>query len=510
MICRERRRVLQNYLRLSIQALGKDIVSLSPLPYYFTQDMLNTSRVSGNPGGNDNKDSLEFVKSVILFTARRYGLDTPRVAVKFSQLPSPKAGHVFSRNGTWYVEINEEYRNNKVSLAAIAIHELAHVMLDLRGVNISPTIANEELTDAVSVLAGFGEIMQRASSQKYINPWILLLGGIHETTIKIGYLNKEEMAYLVHLQSLIHKQSPIRRLSPVSIENNFSIQCYACGSQLKAAPTPGHFNVGCKHCGMRQRVTFGTQVCSNQNWQKIRNKILQPVFIFADSLRGFDLNSISHKRIIAVSEIFGVILANWFLVAIVVFFAWRVSTSSTTTSRPTPPRGSTYEMTDRDIWKLPSKPAPFPKNSSKPYEKTRKAYARPLTAPDGQPWPTSASYLPGDKQHETNGLSTVTVDNSQNDSDVLVKLFAIDAIKPLALRTFFIPKHETFTLNKVSTGNYDIRYRDLDSGHLSRSETFKLQETRKDNGTQFSKITMTLYKVKNGNMQTYELAEEEF
>jgi hypothetical protein len=112
-------------------------------------------------------------------------------------------------------------------------------------------------------------------------------------------------------------------------------------------------------------------------------------------------------------------------------------------------------MTDRDIWNLPSKPAPFPRNSSNSYEKTRKAYARPLSAPDGHPWPTSASYLLGEKQHETNGLSTVTVDNSQNDSDVLVKLFAIDAIKPLALRTFFIPKHETFTLNKVSPGNYD-------------------------------------------------------
>ncbi|MBA3756838.1 MAG: hypothetical protein H0X02_11670 [Nitrosomonas sp.] len=65
-------------------------------------------------------------------------------------------------------------------------------------------------------------------------------------------------------------------------------------------------------------------------------------------------------------------------------------------------------------------------------------------------------------------------------------------------------------MNKVTTGNYDIRYRDLSNGGLSRSEAFNLKETPTKNGTQFSNITMTLYKVQNGNMQTYDLSEAEF
>jgi hypothetical protein len=62
----------------------------------------------------------------------------------------------------------------------------------------------------------------------------------------------------------------------------------------------------------------------------------------------------------------------------------------------------------------------------------------------------------------------------------------------------------------MAAGNYDIRYRDLSTGGLSRTEAFSLEEAPSYNGTQFSNITMTLYKVRNGNMQTYGLAEDEF
>lgn len=58
--------------------------------------------------------------------------------------------------------------------------------------------------------------------------------------------------------------------------------------------------------------------------------------------------------------------------------------------------------------------------------------------------------------------------------------------------------------------DYDIRYRDLHSGGLSRSEAITLSEVHTDEGAQYSNFTMTLYKVKNGNMKTYGLSEAEF
>ena len=110
----------------------------------------------------------------------------------------------------------------------------------------------------------------------------------------------------------------------------------------------------------------------------------------------------------------------------------------------------------------------------------------------------------------TDGLSSVTIDNSSNDSDVFVKLVSLDGPEAYPVRQFYIPKFARFELSNVSSGTYDIRYRDLESGGLSHSESFQLQETPTGNGTQYSQVTMTLYKVANGNMQTYGLAESEF
>lgn len=137
-------------------------------------------------------------------------------------------------------------------------------------------------------------------------------------------------------------------------------------------------------------------------------------------------------------------------------------------------------------------------------------YVRPLTAPNGNPWPAKAAYIKGYPIDNDDGHSKVTVDNSRNDSDVFVKLVSLDGGAAYPVRQFFIPAHSRFTMNKVTANGYDIRYRDLESGKLSRSEAFDVEETRITDGVQFSDITMTLYKVQDGNFQTYELADSEF
>jgi hypothetical protein len=65
-------------------------------------------------------------------------------------------------------------------------------------------------------------------------------------------------------------------------------------------------------------------------------------------------------------------------------------------------------------------------------------------------------------------------------------------------------------MKKVTAGSYDIRYRDLGSGGLARSESFRLKEEQTNDGTRYSNFTMTLYKVRDGNMNTFGLSEEEF
>lgn len=180
------------------------------------------------------------------------------------------------------------------------------------------------------------------------------------------------------------------------------------------------------------------------------------------------------------------VFRNWLLYCVVAFFIW--------------------------IWvdDKPSSPPPGPKPYQANSVPVRPEYVRPSTAPNGQPWPVSAGYVKGYQRLHADGLSTVTVDNSRNDADVFVKLVALGRVQAYPVRQFYIPAFGRFTLNKVTAGSYDIRYRDLDDGRLSRSEAFNLEEIPTYNGTQFSNITMTLYKVQNGNMQTYGLSEAEF
>lgn len=202
--------------------------------------------------------------------------------------------------------------------------------------------------------------------------------------------------------------------------------------------------------------------------------------VFAYILRNWAIYGVA-------SFMFTHVLRNWAVYGVVVFLAW--------------------------IWAIDKPRTPLP--GSKPYQASpsslaRPHYVQPNAAPNGQPWPATADYVRGYPRQHTDGLSSVTVDNSQNDSNVFVKLVSLDSAQAYPVRQFFIPAFGSFALEKVTAGSYDIRYRDLSNGGLSRSEAFNLDETKTYSGTQFSNITMTLYKVKNGNMQTYGLTEGEF
>lgn len=166
-------------------------------------------------------------------------------------------------------------------------------------------------------------------------------------------------------------------------------------------------------------------------------------------------------------------------------------------------------------------PASQPPRGPKPYvgnlsatppisDLKRQTYVRPATAPNGNPWPMVAGYLPGFPRLNTDGNSTITVDNGQNDSDVFVKLVSLSSANAYPVRQFFIPAGRSFRLESLRQGTYDIRYQDLSSGSLSRSEELSVTETRTYQGIRYTDLRLTLYKVRNGNMQMYTLSADEF
>lgn len=95
-------------------------------------------------------------------------------------------------------------------------------------------------------------------------------------------------------------------------------------------------------------------------------------------------------------------------------------------------------------------------------------YTRPLTAPNGNPWPAESGYIPGypityGQQHHK-----LHIDNVFNTSDVYAELTLTDSQQ--ILRTLFIKERSHFLLNKLNAGSYTIRYRQLDSGKEILSE----------------------------------------
>lgn len=102
------------------------------------------------------------------------------------------------------------------------------------------------------------------------------------------------------------------------------------------------------------------------------------------------------------------------------------------------------------------------------------------------------------------GLCEITIDNTKNNMPVYVRVW--DAQKQIPVRAFFIKQGGSFTTTELTPGKYEIRYRELYEDDIppygSKSEVFSLTQRRTSKGTEYDTITMTLYKVQNGNTQT--------
>lgn len=117
-------------------------------------------------------------------------------------------------------------------------------------------------------------------------------------------------------------------------------------------------------------------------------------------------------------------------------------------------------------------------------------------------------YLKGEKQSFSNGLSTFKIDNTNGSHDAEVRLY----LGGKQLRSMFVRVGTAFTAEKLAAGTYKMRYKmkiDDQDRAFQAKEDFVLSQTTNetDNGisTRFSRMTVTLYKVKDGNLQTEEI-----
>lgn len=129
---------------------------------------------------------------------------------------------------------------------------------------------------------------------------------------------------------------------------------------------------------------------------------------------------------------------------------------------------------------------------------------------EGYPFPSTTGYIKGYQVKAKTGLSTVTIDNSQGNYDLFIKLFTLSSERPQTIRAFLVKQGEEFTVENVTRGTYDVRYRNLSTCRLFRTPKFKLKEEKTSTGTKFSKITFTTYKDPRGSIYHESIQEDDF
>lgn len=137
-------------------------------------------------------------------------------------------------------------------------------------------------------------------------------------------------------------------------------------------------------------------------------------------------------------------------------------------------------------------------------------YQRSTTAPNGSIWPTLAAEIPGYPIDRDDGKSIVVVDNSHNPADVFVKLVSLDDFPAKPVRHVYVPALATFECKNLRKGKYELRYQDLDSGLMSRSDAFEVVEMKTDRTVNFSLMKITLPKITDRMPPGYWISASEF
>jgi len=80
-------------------------------------------------------------------------------------------------------------------------------------------------------------------------------------------------------------------------------------------------------------------------------------------------------------------------------------------------------------------------------------------APTGEPWPTQSGYVDGYPLGNQGNEMQVLVDNSDNPSAVLVKIYDLD--RRANVRHAYVQGRTKFLIDKLTTGKYEVRYQNI-------------------------------------------------
>lgn len=102
----------------------------------------------------------------------------------------------------------------------------------------------------------------------------------------------------------------------------------------------------------------------------------------------------------------------------------------------------------------------------------------PVTAaPNGQLFPLKAAYVSGYPVLRERGNNNIVVHATSLQSPVFAQLYELHAGKFTAIRTFYIPAGETFTLHKIGDGSFSLQYQRINDGKWAVSDGIEISHT---------------------------------
>lgn len=248
---------LEKHSRLILQTFGPSMVRHPPIHF---------------PALTDD-DRIEYLKGAVRLAARRFGVKLERVFVRFTDAKNARhAGSIRMTNHGWFVDVQHRYRDDDEALTMIAAHEMAHYALLSHQVRVPDLDEEEEVTDTLVVLAGFGPLMLRVYHREFSG----IVGDRLQSWVSgLGYLHPSAVAYLSMLQVEVAGLDPTNALDwrspwylePVELRDELRKRvadrdgsaCHVCGGSL-CSPDPGCKSwVRCDLCEVMQLAPSANQ-----------------------------------------------------------------------------------------------------------------------------------------------------------------------------------------------------------------------------------------------------------
>lgn len=113
-----------------------------------------------------------------------------------------------------------------------------------------------------------------------------------------------------------------------------------------------------------------------------------------------------------------------------------------------------------------------------------------IAAPNGQPFPLKAAYVSGYPVLNQRGDNVIKVDASALPSPVFAQLYELQNNRLTAIRSFYLPAGEAFSLRQIGDGDFSLQYQRLNDGQWQVSDIIRIQHTERSH--QYRQVMINL------------------